>query len=137
MSFVKVMWMEHSVPDGDGDVETRGPSMAQISDAIVRMDGHFTSYVMLFPTDEPEEIYLVIAGGTQGYYFVSHWDGVESVALELVNPNVTSDEFVDVELGQISKRRASQLVDRETAQRVAMIFAETGELAPDMMWKKV
>jgi hypothetical protein len=136
MSFVKVMWMEHSEPGDNSDIEIQEPSIAQIEEAIAGMNGFSCSYVMLFPSDETSEIYLAIAGGTQGYYFVSHWDGVAGVEIELANPTVTSEEYVDVELGQISRRKACQLVDRDTAQRVARIFAETGKLAAELPWKQ-
>lgn len=136
MSFVKFICIGDSTPKGDGDIEFANPSSEQIREGIASMDGHHRSYVLLFPTEEPGEIHLSIAGGTQGYFWVSHWNGVEGVQQDLVNPNASSDEEVALDLGEISRRKESELVDLVTAQRVATIYTQTGELAANMLWNR-
>lgn len=139
MTVVKHLWIEENIPNKPGriDVEIEAPSLDQIMDAIARMDGKVTSYVMLFPTEEPGEIFLAIGGGQEGKFIVKHWDGVEGVEHNVINPAVSSDETVEVPMAHMSPRRASEIVDLATAQKVATVFATTGKLAEDVHWEKL
>lgn len=39
MSFVKVMWVEHSEPGDNSDIWTWAPAVAQIKEAIAGLNG--------------------------------------------------------------------------------------------------
>lgn len=136
MGFVKIMWAEQNLPSRPGDAETVEPSLEQILDAITALDGAVCSYVMLFPSDEESEIFFTVAGGNDGRYVVAHWDGVEGIEHNLINPAVTSDETVVVIMVHPSIKPAKRVVDLVTAKRMATVYATSGKLADDMPWEK-
>ena len=136
--FVKLMWMEFNAakPPVGRDIEVENPSLEQILEGISKMDGAVRSYVMLFPSDQGGEVYLVIGGGNDGRFIVDHWDGIQGIEHHLIDPAITSEDRVDVIMAQPSSRPACEVVDLATAHKVATAYATTGKLAEDRHWKK-
>lgn len=134
MGFVKYMEVERN--HGNDDIGIEQPSLEQIMNAIVSMDGDGSSYVMLFPHEEPEEVYLSIGGGNDGRFLISHWDGINGVEQRVIITSVTSDEFVEVMMVQLTPRRAHEIVDLATALKVATGYHATGQLTTEVSWKR-
>lgn len=136
MGFVKYMEVERRNP-GNDDICIDHPSLEQILNAIASLDGKVSTYVMLFPNDEdPSEAYLAIGGGNEGRFLVNHWDGVNEVEQRVIDPSVTSDEWVDVMMVQLTERKAPEVVDLATALKVATAYDATGRLTSAVTWKK-
>jgi hypothetical protein len=134
MGFVKYMEVERQ--NGNDDLCIDHPSLEQILSAICSLDGKVSTYVMLFPNDEdPTEAYLSIGGGNDGRFLVNHWDGVNEVERRVIDPSVTSDEYVDVMMVQLTERKAPEIVDQATALKVATAYDVTGELTTEVSWK--
>lgn len=135
MGFVKYMEVERRNP-GNDEICIDHPSLEQILNAISSLDGKVSTYVMLFPNDEdPSEAYLAIGGGNDGRFLVNHWDGVNEVEQRVIDPSVTSDEWVDVMMVQLTERKAPEIVDLATALKVATAYDATGRLTSAVTWK--
>lgn len=136
MGFVKYMTVERNLPGGNDDAEIERPSLEQILNAISSMDGAVSSYVILFPDEEPGEVFLSIGGGNDGKFLVGHWDGINGVEQRVIIPAVTSDEWMDVIMVQLTERRAHEIVDLATVLKVATSYQATGQLTTEVSWKR-
>lgn len=136
MGFVKYMTAERNLRNGDYETAIDHPSLEQILNAISAMDGDVSSCVMLFPDEEPEEMFLGIGGGNEGRFLVAHWDGINGIERRVIVPSVTSDEYVDVMMVQLTERRAHEIVDLATVLKVATSYHATGQLTTEVSWKR-
>jgi hypothetical protein len=138
MLFVRYFWIEEHVPgQGTEDREVRNPTLQQIADAISRLDGKISSYVMLFPgdPDDPDNVFLAISGGNDGRYVIKHWDGQSEVERTVTDPKATSEERIEVVMVHPSSREAREVMDLATAKKAAFVYATTGKLAEDLHWE--
>jgi hypothetical protein len=135
MGFVRYMTVERIKPGAPSDIYIEEPSLEQILNAISAMDGATSTYVMLHPGDPDENVFLAIGGGNEGRFLVNHWDGNTEVEQRVILPSVTSDEWVDVMMVQLTERKAREIVDLATALKVATHFEATGQLTDEVCWK--
>lgn len=135
MGFVKYMIVERILPGAPSDIDIDEPSLEQILNAISAMDGTKSSYVMLHPGEPDDNVFLAIGGGNEGRFLVNYWDGNTGVEQRVINPAITSDEYVGVMMVQLTERKAPEIVDRATVLKVARHFATTGELTTEVCWK--
>lgn len=136
MGFVKYMTVERILPGEPSDIDIDEPSLEQILNAICAMDGAKSSYVMLHPGEPDDNVFLTIGGGNEGRFLVNHWDGNAGVERRVIIPSVTSNQLVDVMMAQLTERPAPEIVDLATALKVATHFEATGQLTPEVCWKK-
>jgi hypothetical protein len=135
MGFVKYLTVEQRYPGGPGDIEFDDPSLEQILNAISSMDGRVSSYVMLHPGEQDDNIFMAIGGGNEGRFLVCHWNGEQGIEQRVIVPSVTSNEYVDVMMVQLTERLAHEIVDLGTALKVATHFDTTGQLTTEVTWK--
>ena len=133
MGWVKYMEAERN--QGKDDIGIDDPTLEQILSAISSLDGDRSTYVMLHPGDPDDNVFLAIGGGNEGRYLVNHWDGNTGVEQRVIDPSVTSDEFVGVMMVQLTERRAPEIVDLAAALKVVTHFAATGQLTTEVVWK--
>lgn len=136
MGCVKYLTGDRRNPGGDDQYSIEHPSREQILTAISSLDGNVSTYVMLHPdAEDPTTEYLAIGGGNEGRFLIAHWDGVNEIERRVIDPAVTSDEYVDVMMVQLTERKAPEIVDLATALKVATAFDETGELTSAVVWR--
>ena|SRR5712692_8928804 len=118
--------------------EREGSSLDQVVEEINTLDGKKNTVAMFF-IDGPEAN-LSVAGGNDGRYIVDVTYGIDESFYSLLSRKPSSradeDELYLVSGGQGVTRPAFQVVDRETATRAALYWAEHGKMDPSLIWEK-
>ena len=126
-----LLYDDRETDDFEKNIEL--PSWEDVESIINRMDGHFTTEIILM--DETEDNYLCIGGGNDGIcnVYISKDDNI--LIKTLLNPKEDLNVYKLVTGGQLGNFDGIYCVSIEIAKEVAKIFFETGEECEKYSWE--
>lgn len=123
------------IPDPNSpEKEQYNPSWPDIESAIRRLDGVHRSIVII-GKDDPEIDFMGIGGGANGLYrcFVVTAEGNE---VTLLNPDESSDQIIDIFMGQRTKVLAKECLHLSVVLAAAQSYAQNSQMNPALLWQE-
>lgn len=119
---------------GGGDCCELISSWNDVAVAIKKLNGESISYLIIYPTEIPdEEDFLMVGGGRDNVYVCSYYNGDE---YHLVDKSNQDDEsVVEVLVGEVSGKLRKHCVGIDQLLPAVKSFCETWSQGDDASWE--
>ena len=125
------MFAKHlSIEDGDAYELITDPEWERVGEAIKEMNGKEHTIICL---EGDGRLQMTIGGGPD--VFVVYATADQETFFSAVDPQKSGDN-VEITVGQQTNKYPTELlVGKDVVLKVAKLFAETGKLEPNVLWR--
>jgi hypothetical protein len=116
------------------DLIVSSPIWDQINSAIQQLDGRYRTMIIL-GQESTEFDYMVIGGGKDQLYWCGVYDQ-EGREFVVIDPSKSSTTYIKVPSGQPTTVPLNETIGLGDAIVAAKEYAETGERAAQLVWRK-